>query len=59
MGHAERNQHEGSTSNLYNNNLEDKDGDHDDNEQIVIKEVLEDVSLIFLQLSRIEEIEDL
>lgn len=59
VGHAERHQHESLASDLHDDNLEDKDGDHDYYEKVVIEEVLEDVGLLLLQLSRIEEVEHL
>ena len=59
VGHAERHQHEGLASNLHDDDLEDKDGDHDYYEKVVIEEVLEDIGLLLLQLSRIEEVEHL
>ncbi len=59
MGHAERNQHESFTSNLHDDNLEDKDHHDNTNEQIVIEEVLEDIGLFFLQFPGVEEVEHL
>ena len=59
VGHTEGHQHKSLASNLHDDDLEDKDGDHDYYEEVVIEEVLEDVGLLLLQLSRIEEVEHL
>lgn len=59
MRQTERNKHESFPSNLHDDNLQDKDGHHNSNEQVIIEEILKDISLLFLQLSRIEEVKHL
>ena len=56
---AEGNQLEGSASVLHNEQLESKDSDDNDDEEIVDEEVGENVEFSLLQLSGIEEVEDL
>ena len=56
---AERNELECFTSVLNNNELEDKDTNDDDNEEIIKEEIREDIELCLLQFPGIEEVEDL
>lgn len=57
--HGERDEHKGFASNLHNDDLEDEDAAHDEDKEIVIKEVFKDIQLLFLELASVEEVEHL
>jgi hypothetical protein len=59
LTHGERNEHEGSSSDLDDDDLKDEDAGYDEDEEIVIEEILEDVEFLLLQLSSVEEVEHL
>lgn len=56
---TERNELECFTSVLNNNELEEKDTNDDEYEEIIEEEVREDIELCLLQFPGIEEVEDL
>lgn len=55
----EGHQHEGTTSELDDEKLADKDANDNQNEEVVVGNVAEHIDVILGQLSRVEEIEDL
>ena len=59
LTHAERNEHEGASSDLNDDDLKDEDASDDEDEEIVIEEILEDVDFLLLELSGVEEVKHL
>lgn len=56
---GERHQHKGTTTNLHNEQLSNEDSPYNKQKEIVIKEVLEDIQLIFLEFAAVEEVKHL
>lgn len=57
--HGERDKHEGFSSDLDDDDLQDEDTSHDEDEEIVIEEVFKDVHLLLLEFTSVEEVEHL
>lgn len=57
--HGKRDEHEGFSSDLDDDDLEDEDTGHDEEEEIVIEEVFKDIKLLLLELTSVEKVEDL
>jgi len=59
LTHAEGDEHEGAASDLHDDDLQHEDTHHDEDEQVVVENVFEDVHLLLLQFSCVEEVEHL
>ena len=57
--HLERDKFECFSSILYYEKLADKDTDYDSDKEIIVKELCEDVDFLLLELSAVQEVEDL
>lgn len=57
--HLKWNKFECLTSKFYDENLADKDTDYDSDEEIIVKELCENVNFLFLQLTAVQEVEHL
>jgi len=57
--YLKRNKFECLASKFYDQNLADKDTDYDSDEEIIVKELCENVNFLFLQLTAVQEVEHL
>ena len=50
---------EGTSSEVYKNDLDDKDQEQDDNESVVVEEISKDIVLLVLEFTGIDHVKDL